>query len=76
MAQITQDRHIAEAKRSAAVQQRRAEREVAIAKAKELGDAAAAVRAKREVASQAFIDRMAALAAQRRTKAERQPPAP
>jgi hypothetical protein len=34
------------------------------------------MRAKREAASQASADRMAILAAQRRTKAERQPPAP
>ena len=76
MAQITQDRHIAEAKRAAALQQRRAEREVATTKAKELAAAAAAMRAKREAASQASAARMAILAAQRRTKAERQPPAP
>jgi hypothetical protein len=76
VAQITQDRQIAEAKRAAALEQRRAEREAAIAKAKELGAAAAAVRAKREAASQAFIDRVATPAAQRRTRAERQPPAP
>jgi biopolymer transport protein ExbB/TolQ len=61
-AQITQDRHVAEARHAAAIQQRRAEREAAIAK--------------REAASQAFADLMATLAAQRRTKAERQPPAP
>jgi hypothetical protein len=74
VAQITQDRHIAEAKRAAALEQRRAEREVATTKAKELAAAAAAMRAKREAASQASIDRMATLAAHRRLKAERQPP--